>query len=164
MYYFHNVCTSIHFWWIFTRETFRAKTQLKKFTAKTGFFFPPLSRPEFEREMHGAVTRFASYWPLAVASAARDAFTHMQAYTGPSHRTLHAKFPHRRGERIFAIGCSNPVGPPSATCDARSLILFDRNITVIENYETPFDRKWLILYRNIKQKKYFKSPKKIKKK
>lgn len=26
--------------------------------------------------MHRAVSRFASYWPLAVASAARDAFTH----------------------------------------------------------------------------------------
>jgi len=100
----------------------------------TFFFLARHFHTRTRREMHEAVTRFASYWPLAVASAARDAFTH----TRITHRTIsfahytneHAKFPHRRDERIFAIGCSNPVGPPSTTCEVRSW-----NFLSIERYE-----------------------------
>jgi len=92
-----SVCPnrSICLWWIFTRGAFRAQNAIKKvhYAAKTGSVFFPPSRATFTcgTRRERAVTRFASYWPLAVASAARDAFTHTHThtYTGPSHRTLH---------------------------------------------------------------------------
>jgi len=124
-----SVCPnrSICLWWIFTRGAFRARNAIKKvhYAAKTGSVFFPPSRATFTcgTRRERAVTRFASYWPLAVASAAWDAFTHTHTHTHThtlghliAHCTnKHAKFPHRRDERIFAIGCSNPVGPPSTT-------------------------------------------------
>lgn len=106
-------------------EHFEREMQLKKFTTRrkpTLFFFPLARHFHVGTQRERAVTRFASYWPLAVASAARDAFTHTHT---PGHLVAHCtnehtKFPHRRDKRIFAIGCSNPVGPPSTTCEAHS--------------------------------------------
>lgn len=69
----------------------RAKFKLKLFMTKNigSFFFVP-SRITFSpREMHRTATRFASYWPFAVASAARDAFTHTRITINLSRHTPH---------------------------------------------------------------------------
>lgn len=130
-------------------EHFEREMQLKKFTTRRKlalFFFSPLSRATFtsgyserERSLGLRATDHSQLHPLHEMHS----HTHTYMYTEPSRRTLHqrehAKFPHRRDKRIFAIGCSNPVGPPSATCEAHSRKLTRKKKRMPQVKETPWN-------------------------
>jgi len=100
-------------------EHFEREMQLKKFTTRRKlalFFFPsraPLSRWETARESGHSVCELLTI--RSCIRCTRCIHTHTPGHLVAHCTNEHAKFPHRRDERIFAIGCSNPVGPPSTT-------------------------------------------------
>jgi hypothetical protein len=153
----------INFYW----TNILSETQLKKFTVRTLWFLPfflpftslPLqsptavtaaataapahcSRSEPTRGMHRAVTRFASYWPLAVASVARDAFTH----TGV-HRAIPSYTPRQRAYEVSPPDGANAfsqldVRIRSAHLWLRGKLAFRR--LSIEHHEFPRSIKCVI--------------------
>jgi len=137
--------TSICLWWIFTRGAFRARNAIKKVhdAAKTGsVFFPsraPLSRWETARESGHSVCELLT--TRSCIRCTRCIHTHTPSHLVAHCTNEHAKFPHRRDERIFAIGCLNPVGPPSTTWEVffRKLIR-TKKYCELKNYKVRYNQ------------------------